>query len=385
MLTWQELVELERSLSRQKVLSVYLDGTVRDPAARTAWRRVLRGGLTRVRDALRDAPHEERAAFDACVARLDEAVGPEGAGLGSPGWMGFFVAGAGSRVVRLPVPVPNQVSWGEGLRIAPALGASVSPPTAALALVDARMARVYRLGEEALELVETLRAEAHVSPPGHMGYPPRVGFHTGTRGTAGTDEAQRELRAGTEAMLREAAHRLEAIAGRGGCILLGGIAETVAELERSLSERGRDRAHRVAGVDVHATPAQLTAMAITERQVAEQERALLRVLALLDRGAARGRASVGLEPSRAALAERAVERLVVTPRFIADHPEEAEAMLRDAFGQAASVELATGAAGGRLDADGGGVAARLRFVPARAVAAAELPAVGRAPTAAPRP
>jgi hypothetical protein len=365
MLTWQELVELERSLPQQKVLSVYLDGTVRDPAARAAWRRILRNGLTRTRDALRDAPHAEREAFDACVAQLEKAVGPDEVALGSPGWMGFFAAGAEPRVARLPVAVESQVAWGDGLRIAPALGASVAHAPAALALVDARVARIYRLGEEALELLETQRAEAHVGPAEHMGYPPRVGFHTGTRGTAATDEAQRELRAGTEAMLREVAHRLEGIAGRGGCILLGGIPETVAELERSLSERGRERAHRIAGVDVHATPAQLTAMAIAERHVAEQEGALQRVLAVLDRGAAGGKGALGLEATAEALAERAVERVLVTPRFITDHPAEMEAVLRESFAQAAGVELMTGAAAGRLDADGGGVAARLRFVPAR--------------------
>lgn len=365
MLTWQELVEHERSLPPQKVLTVYLDGTVRDPAARTAWRRVLRNEVARVRETLGDAPRAEREAFDSCVTQLEAAVGPGEATLGSPGWMGLFAAGAEPRVARLPVPVASQVTWGEGFRVAPSLGAAITHPPAALALVDARMARIYRLRADALELVETHRAEAHVGPAEHMGYPPRVGFHTGTRGTAGTDEAQRELRAGTEAMLREVSHRLEAIAGRSGSILLGGIPETVAELERSLSTRGRERAHRIAGVDVHATPAQLAAMAIAECNVAAQDGARGRVLDVIDRGAAGGKATLGLEATAEALAERAVERVLVTPRFIEDHPEEMEGILREAFGEAAGVELVTGAAGTRLDADAGGVAARLRFIPVR--------------------
>lgn len=365
MRTWQELVAFERSLDAGRVLSVYLDATTRDPAARTAWRRSLRGTITALREGLRDAPHGEREAFDACVAQLEQALGPEGEPLGFSGWMGFFPDRGASLVEPLPAPPPALVAWEPALRIAPALAAIAPREPAFVAIVDARLARIWRCTGDQAVAVETLRAVAHVEPPSHMGAPPRAGFHTGTRGSAGTDDAQRELRAATEAMLRQAAARLEALSNGGGWILLGGIPVTAAELERLLPAALATRVRRVQALDVHATAAQIAAAAARESAALAQARAAARVREVVERDGARGRASAGLEATLEALRERAVEHLLLTPTFVNAHPVDAERMLREAHDQSARVSVVGGHAATELDEYAGGAGARLRFIPVR--------------------
>jgi hypothetical protein len=55
-----------------------------------------------------------------------------------------------------------------------------------------------------------------------------------------------------------------------------------------------------------------------------------------------------------------VRDLYITHRYLEDHPAEAEAAVRSAIDQAASVEEVSGAAAEQLDAHGG-MAARLRY------------------------
>jgi hypothetical protein len=70
-----------------------------------------------------------------------------------------------------------------------------------------------------------------------------------------------------------------------------------------------------------------------------------------------------VDATRRALAGRAVQELFLSHRFLDEHADEADAMVRAALDQGAAVEEVSGAAAERLDHDGGGIAARLRFVP----------------------
>ena len=68
MLTYMELVRLERSLREQSVLSVYLDGTSENFASQHAWRTQLDTSLKDLRLWLEGSSHTERALFERCVA-----------------------------------------------------------------------------------------------------------------------------------------------------------------------------------------------------------------------------------------------------------------------------------------------------------------------------
>ena len=57
MMTYPQLVALERSLRDERVLSVYLHGAVDDPAARLVWRTELDRSLRDLRRWLLGSPH----------------------------------------------------------------------------------------------------------------------------------------------------------------------------------------------------------------------------------------------------------------------------------------------------------------------------------------
>lgn len=83
---------------------------------------------------------------------------------------------------------------------------------------------------------------------------------------------------------------------------------------------------------------------------------------VLARYADAGHATVGLAPTMYALGAGAVQELLLTQRFIAERPASAETAVRQAFAKDALVEVVSGAGAERLDAEGGGIGARLRFI-----------------------
>lgn len=365
MLTLLELVQLERSYRTGKALTVYLDGRSPDPAQRTAWRRALNHALAELRDSLHEAPHAEREAFARCVEALEESLADHDGALRTRGWVGFFPEEGVAHTEALPVDVPMVVAWGDGIRVAPYLRALKQHQPAIVALVDSRMARIHRFAHGTLEEVETLRAHAHVGPPQHMGAPPRQGFHTGTRGTAGSDATDRELRAATADMLRTLSDRLATLAGSDGWILVAGIPEVVSDAMSAMPIRLEPRVRRVEHLDIHATRAQIAAAAEAGAREARREYDLARVTDLLERYAAGGHGMAGFPLTLEALHEHAVETVYFSGEFLSAHPGGAELLVRAAFDQHVRPEYVSGPAATRLDDEAGGVGASLRFVSTR--------------------
>ena len=365
MLTLLELVQLERSYRSGKALTVYLDGRSPDPAQKTAWRRALNHAVAEVRDTLHDAPHGEREAFARCVEAMEESLADLDGALRARGWVGFFPEEGVAHTEALPVDVPMIVAWGSGIRVAPYLRALKQHQPAIVALVDSRMARVHRYAHGALEEIETLRAHAHVGPADHMGYPPRQGFHTGTRGTTGSDTSDRELRAATADMLRTLADRVATLAGSDGWILLAGIPEMVSDAISVMPIRLERRVRRLEHLDIHATRAQIAEAAEAGAREARRECDLARVTDLLERYAAGGHGVAGFPLTLEALHEHAVEMLYFTGQFLEVHAAGAEVLVRAAFEQRVRPEYVSGPAATRLDDEAGGVGASLRFVSMR--------------------
>lgn len=376
MLTRTELSDLERSLRGTATLTVYLESAAADPAERTAWRRRLTEELDAVRRALRDAAHAEREAFERAVTHLEARLDGTDERPPSHGWVGLVTPDGVRHAAALPVPVPTLVAWGDGMRIAPYLRALAPSGPVTVAVADSRKVRIYSLRDGVLEAHGTLHARAHVGPVTHMGGPPRPGFHTGTRGAAGTDAADRALLAGRERMLRELAERLVDVAGPEGWILVGGIPEVATAALGCLPHGLRGRTRQVDGLDVHATPAEIAARAGAAVSELRQEDSMAAVGEALDRYGAGGAAAIQREGVLEALRQGAVDRLYLSERFLHDDPITAEQAVRAAFDQDADVTFVDAPAAGRLDSEARGVAARLRFAPTR----------GQAPlTASPSP
>ena len=362
MLSLTELARTERPLRSAKALSVYLDGAVEDPAVRAAWRQELHHRLARERQALARAAHDEREALERCAAQLDRRLAGFDGALGAPGWFGFFTPEGEVHADVLPVRMPNLVAWGEGLRIGPYIRALKQLRPAIVAVVDARRARIYEYARGGVQEVETIHAHARTSPPQHMGAPPRQGFHMGTHGTAGTDAAERALRAGTQAMLRQLVARLEVLAGAESWIFVGGIPEVTAATMRLVPDRLHDRAQRIGGLDVHATRAQIAAAVEEATTEASRARDLTLVRVLLSRRAGDGRAVAGVHDTRKAVRAHTAKCLFFTGAFVHDQAPACESFLRHALEDDVELEFVSGAAADALD-EVGGVGALLRFAP----------------------
>ena len=213
MLNFSQLVALEHSLRGTRVLSVYLDGTASDPAQQRAWRVQLDHSLDDLRVWLTGSPHAEREDFEQCVRLLDHELEAFTGNVGAHGWSAFITADRVHKASLLPVAMPTQAVWSTGMSVAPYMRALKEVRPVAVLLVDSKRADIHRYYLGKLEHIDTLRAHHTVMKPSHMGDAPRQGFHPGTRGDTGHDEAQRSLLVGTNRMLADAAECALRVAG----------------------------------------------------------------------------------------------------------------------------------------------------------------------------
>ena len=362
MLDYAGLVKLEKSLRNGMVLSVYVDGELQDPAERRRWRMDLRHELDAIAKRLESASHTERESFAACrLALVDQLAGFTGA-IGAAGWVGFFGVDGMYHASMLPVEVPTLAVWSAGAVVAPYLRVLKETRPVIVAIVDAKKARLFRyVGGEVTRLA-TLRAHTLVDEPSHMGAPSKVGFHSGTRGRAGTDAAQRERREGTAHLLGELASALTSEAGADGWIIIGGIPSVADAALQALPDELSLRAQRVE-LDVHATDAQVATCA---RSAASELRAALdldRLTRVIHAAERFGPGEIETTEIERALREGRVQELYLSLRYLTDHPDDTEEVVRLAFDSRAVVEEVSGPAGARLD-EVGGLAARLRYVQA---------------------
>src|SRR5450756_672943 len=222
MLNFSQLVALEHSLRGTRVLSVYLDGTASDPAQQRAWRVQLDHSLDDLRVWLTGSPHAEREDFEQCVRLLDHELEAFTGNVEAHGWAAFITADRLHEASPLPVTMPTQAVWSTGISMAPYMRALKEIRPVAIVLVDSKRADVNRYYRGKIEHIETLHAHHTVMQPSHMGDAPRPGFHSGTRGATGHDEAQESLLAGTNRMLADAAESADS----GGTTGLGALGPT---------------------------------------------------------------------------------------------------------------------------------------------------------------
>ena len=360
MLTQPELVALARSLRDERVLSVYLDGSTVDPKARRVWRLELDHQLKNIRQNIQGTSHSERTLFDDCVTQLEKELVRFDGALGAPGWAGFITAEGAKYAELLPVPMPTVASWRKGPRVAPYVRALKQNQAVIVIVADKLDAKMYRYVQGTLEHLDDLHARVVTDQPYHMSKAPRLGFHSGLRGTPGRDETQRELNVASQRMMSETAQRVLRAAWDGAWILVGGIPAASTRLMQELDEVAPGRVRQLASLDVHATLAEITTAV---RQGASQLRDDLdsqRIGDMVDREQAIGLAVVGRTATDRALQQKRVRELYLTHGFLEDHVRDAEDAVRDALDQGAAVEEVERRAAERLDRHGG-IAARLRY------------------------
>jgi hypothetical protein len=360
MLTYEELVELERSLRDRTVLSVYINGEVRDPADRRRWRVDLRHALDAIEARLADASHAERVAFAKCRKTVEEEARTFRGTVREPGWVRFIDTEGVKHSSGLPVAVPTMAVWDAGAHVAPYTRAMKASVPVIVGVLDARKARLFRYVGRKVDPVETVRAHVVVEPPLHMGRPSRGGFHSGTRGETGTDAAQRELREGTEHMLADVAAKIEALSGRDTWIVLGGIPEVAKAALAHLSPQVAPRAVCREGLDVHATLAQIADAANDSARALREAADLERVEEAVASAASDHRGVTGLQATKRALEEKRVRAVFLTEALLSEHDDDAESVARGAFDSHAQIEVVSGAAAARLEPSDG-IAALLYY------------------------
>jgi hypothetical protein len=318
MMTYAELVALERVLRGRRALTVYLDGEVTSPATRTAWRRRLENSLAEIAGSL--AATTDRREFDAAKARLIDQLAPFTGALGSAGWAAFVTADAVHFAEPLPVPVSGSMSWSHGIRVVPMLRPLKLVRCAMVAIADNRSTRLFRYRRGKLE---------------------RLATHRGLE----RPDADREV--------AELVDRVLDLSSRDDWLLFGGPPAHATALAAAVPPRLVRRAMVIPPLSPWAGEFEL-AQAV-ERSVASLRRAyeVAIVDALLHRSSAGGCSVASVDRTQWALEESSVEELVLTRRFAERQPDLAECIVRDAFDHAAMVDEISGPAADRLDAVGG--------------------------------
>jgi hypothetical protein len=360
MMNFPQLVALAHSLREARVLTVYLDGTATDPAQQRSWRVQLDQSLDNLRTWLSGSDKSEREAFEQCVRVLEKELEAFKENVPMPGWAAFIAADRVHEAALLPVVMPTQAVWSTGPSVAPYMRALKEVRPVVLVHADSTKADVHRYYLGKLEHVTTLRAYHAVMKPSHMGDAPRVGFHGGTRGDTGHDEAQRSLLAGTKRMLSDAAERALRIAGADGWMVTGGIPQVSRHLAAMLAPHAPGRVLRNDSLDIHASRADIAVAARIAASTLRNAMDSARVAEIFESSNATGLGALGPAAITETLDQRRVRELYLTHHYLENHAAEAEAAVRSAIDQGALVEEVSGAAAEQLDAHGG-IAARLRY------------------------
>jgi hypothetical protein len=354
----QELNALVRGSAGSRVLTVYVDARVTDPALRHAWRPALTTAVRAARAAIAD--EHERADFDRAAAHLDGPLPALGGVWSAPGWVAFVTPDGPLYAAAVPVQVPTLVEWRDGPFVSPYLRVLKQHRPVIVTLVDSRSARFFRYAWGVVTPLPEMTLAVHdelALPPFEL----RATSSPAPRGALATERASRRRLALFRRLGALLGARVAELAGPDGWVLIGGTPEWARLAGEALSTRFAERL-LVAGSLDHDAAEHDIARAAKEAATALRAthgRALLD--RLLERAVPQGRAEMGLPATQRALHAQAVDLLLLSPEFVRLHAGDAEDAARAALAHGADVEVLSGEAAGFLDRVADGVAARLRF------------------------
>lgn len=357
MSAWPRLSEFLAANRHAPTLSVYLEAAPTDPAEGRAVSLRLREAIEQLRATDANRSREERDAIDACIADLIEAIPSAEHRSRRQGWAFFRTASGARLVIDAPAGVETSVAWGVGPRVVPFLRAA-EPESALVVQVDRAHARIGLLHDATVDAIVELEADRVTDVGPHMSAGPAPGFHRGTHGRTGADEAQRQRREATERLLSTATRRVAALAEDALPIVLGGAAETVRHFVATLPHA---LARRTAIVEsLRMGPPDAAVPEIREAlRVLRQREQTAHIAELRDAAAAHGRAALGFEHARRAAEMDAIAELIFTDAAWRAHPAEIEALVHRALSSGASVEWTP--LGDADAAQSDGIVAGLRF------------------------
>jgi hypothetical protein len=360
MLPGTQVRTLVRELSATKVLSVYLDMHVTNPAMRDAWRPALAAALREAGAALIG---DDYAEFQRAVAQLEGTALPDSGVWAAPGWMVLATADGVRLVNELPLRTPTMAVWREGPVIAPYLRALKQHHPVIVALVDSRSVMLYRYVWGRLVQL----SDRHISVDDLEGgelprHNPRGKALPSPRSSTGTERAARRRMVSfrrLSALLRE---HLTELAADGSWILIGGTDAWSRYAAAALPPQLAARTHVSRTLRCDATDEEIATAAKHSGSALRATHGSALLDTMLERAGAGGLAVRGVPATQRALQKSAVHLLVLSPAFLFTDAEEAEASVRSALIQGARVEVLSGEAAEKLDRVAGGIAGQLRHL-----------------------
>lgn len=363
MLSHDRLVALYRELENQDVLSVYVNGDQHDPAQRDAWRTRLDSGIAALRRRIEaDEGTEGVASFEKAWGHIARELRPLGdAFLPHRGWVGFATAERLVYAEGLPAAMPDLVRWERGIRVAPYVRALKQERPVLVVVTDSRKARLFDHVDGEIEELAGLKADTFVGDLTDVGVRKSPARASGWRGETSTDQAQRVLEVAAERMLKELVAFIENKAGEQGIVVLGGTTEMVRHMANLMPKRLDGRVAERPSLSMDMTLAQIREEVRSAAGDHSERSHFALVSELADAARSGALGSLGPEATELALSEARVDTLLLSRGFIREHPDYADRCVGAAFAQGADVEEVSGGAGERLDLEGKGIAARLRF------------------------
>jgi hypothetical protein len=362
MLARPDLARLYRDLADQAILSVYLDVGQTDPAQRRAWKTRLEheASLEARRVA---AGEDDEALFRAALAHVTSELDGEGF-IEGQGWVGFANAEGLLHHEALPVPMPDLVRFETGARVAPYVRGLKRLRPVSVAVGDRRRIRLFALQSGRLVELPGVVADQDLGDLSDGAVSKAGSRHSGQRGQTAADRARRVLDESAERLWKEATERVVDAVGDDGFVVLGGTPEAMGRLEALMPDRLRDRLETSGTLHVEMSTGDLEEAVAESASVLNKRLQAEWVDTVLDLARSGGRGVLGTEGTVRALKEMRVDTLLLSRDFVRDNPELADHCVGTALAQDAEIEEVSGPGADVLDAEAGGVAARLRYRPA---------------------
>ncbi len=362
MLTQDKLVDLYRNLREEKVLSIYIDGRASEFSERDLWKKRLERGLAEARKDLEQRANGEVQPFARTLARVQEKLGEHDAFLPNRGWVSFATPDKLWYAEPVRVPMPDLVRWESGIRVAPYVRALKQGRPVITVLVDSRRGRVFQyqngeIAEPVNVVVDDISGDLS-----DVNVSKRATSRSGVRGKTATDAAQKVLEVEAGRLRKHLAGIVQELAGTAGFCVMGGNPEAAHALRDQLPSNLQERTLVETGLHLEMSASEVQSIsedAASRLTQSRQESLLEEVINLTHSG---GKGALGAEEVERALREGRVETFLLSRGFIRGNPDYADHLVGAAFEQHAEVEELSFDGAERLDTEGEGVAARLRFV-----------------------
>lgn len=357
MSAWPRLSEFLAAHGDALTLSVYLEPAPADPAGSRAVALRLRDALDALRAQVADGTAEERQRLEDSIEAFVDAVPSAEHRSRRQGWAFFRTVNGAQLIIETPATVETSAAWDVGPRVVPFLRAA-EPDSALVVQIDREHARIGMLHDGSVDVIVDIDADPVSDVGPHMGAGPAPGFHSGTHGRTGADEAQRQRREATERLLATSVRRVATLAEDALPVVVGGAATMSKRLVGALPKALADRTALAATLRMGDADKALPEIVESLQSLRRREQAA-HIAELKDAAAAHGRAALGMAKAQRAAEVGAIAELIFTDAAWRAHPAEIEALVHRAISGGASVAWtsASDADTDQLD----GVVAGLRF------------------------